>query len=72
MKVRDKINILASAIKSRAREYGKSPNELTDREINEFGDAQYREQPDSIAAQFYNMCTDKQWKQVVKAIKHVR
>ena len=62
--VRGKIDITASAIKSRAREYGMNPYSLTEKEASAFAEAQAQEQPNTIAGAFYLVCTDRQWKRV--------
>jgi hypothetical protein len=67
MGTQEKMEILAGAIRSRARELGQVPAELTDRAINELGDAQYAEQPRSVAGAFYgdeSACTEWHWRRV--------
>lgn len=69
MTISEKVQTLAGAIRSRARAMSLEPAKLTDRQINELGDAQYQEQPSTVAAKFYVDCSDRQWKQVVRMVK---
>lgn len=67
--MRNLVEILAGAIRSRAREAGLDPSGLTNIQINELGDAQYLETPNTEAAKFYGKCSDKQWEKVVRLVR---
>ena len=67
--IAEQVDILAGAIRSRAREHGEDPTQLDAHAINEYGDAQYAEQPGTVAAQFYAECTDRQWTRVVNRVR---
>ena len=72
MKTREKMDILASAIRSRARKIGKDPRELSNIEINRLADAQYQEEPETVAAKFYadeNACSEWHWKRVCGMVR---
>ena len=69
MKISEKINILAGAIRSRAKTWGDNPADLTNRDINDFGEAQMHQYPDTIATEFYLECTDRQWQRVCNKVR---
>lgn len=68
MTIKDKVTILACAIRSIARQAGYDPKELTKEQATNFGELQgYR--GDTIAGAFYRQCTDKQWDKVLRELK---
>lgn len=65
--IRDKVTILACAIRSLARQAGYNPRELTKEQAVNFGEAQgWR--GGTIAGVFYRSCTDKQWNKVLREL----
>lgn len=72
MSITEKMVTLAGAIRSRARAHNLVLAELTCNQINRLADAQYREQPNTAAAQFYgdeDVCTEWHWRRVIGMVR---
>lgn len=68
MKVSEKIEITARAIRHRARERGYIPSELSELEAERLINAQAYENPNSIAGKFYLEASDRQWKRIYNKV----
>jgi len=72
MTKKEKMEILAGAIRSEARRKNYDPRTLSNDTINAIGDEYYRQNPDTIAAQFYgdeDDCTERNWREVCRMVR---